>query len=137
MPRQATLLVADEFYLNLHGKAVLHGIYPGDLIIPLDPSNAPQLIFYFTIETDISEPFKSLMTEITLPGAAPVRTPALVAFPLTGAEGQARLIYRQPVLIPGPTLRRGRIEAKVIHESGEIEVWAPSITLAQRVPKPN
>jgi hypothetical protein len=136
MARQAALLVADEIYYNLVGKAILHGIYHSDLLIPTEPSIAPQLLFYFMMETDLSDSFKSLAVEVTLPGNAPVRQPVPITFPIPTAqhEGRARLFYRHPMLIQAPTLRQGRIIVKVIHESGEIIVGAPWIGLLATTP---
>jgi len=136
MARQATLLVADEIYYNLHGKAILQGVYSGDLTIPIDPSPAIQLIFYFIMETDLADPFKRLAVEVTLPKNQPVRNPVLVMFPLPLPPGQGppRLFYRHPLLIQSPMLHAGPIEAKVIHESGEIIIGAPAITLLPTSP---
>jgi hypothetical protein len=63
----------DEIYYNLHGNAILQGVYHGDLTIPLDPSSSPQLIFYFMAETDLLEPFQSLAVEVIIPGNQPIR----------------------------------------------------------------
>lgn len=139
MSRQAALLVADEIYYNLYGKAILQGIYHSDLVIPINPSTAPQLLFYFMMETDVADPFRSLAVEITLPGNPPVRNQVLVTFPIPPAAVQerTRLFYRHPLLIQAPILRPGHIEAKVIHEGGEISVGSPWITPVPVMPKPN
>lgn len=135
MSRQAALLIADEIYYNLHGKATLQGIYNDDLVIPTDPSTAPQLLFFFIIQTDVSNPFKSLSVEVTLPQTPPVSGIVFVAPPeLLAALIQAhpqRTVYtvKHPLLITAPALRPGRIEAKVIHEAGEIPVTAQWIRL--------
>jgi hypothetical protein len=134
------LLIADEMYFNLYGKVILQGIYNNDLVIPKDPSTAPQLIFYFAIETDIIDPFHSLNVEVTLPGAEPVRNivfvlpPQLVEAQAKAAPERVRYYVRHPLLIPNPILRPGRIEAKAIHEKGEIPVSTQWITLAPTVP---
>jgi hypothetical protein len=145
--RQAMVLVADEIYFNLHGKAILQGVYNSDLVINSDEMKAPQLVFYFSIETDLSEPFQSLGIEITFPGSEPIKQPVLVPPPqFLTAQVQAnptrsRWYTRHPVLIPAPVLRPGRIEVKVIHESGEIKLIAPWIinptAQAAMTPKPN
>jgi hypothetical protein len=135
-PRQATVLLADEVFYNLNGKAVLHGVYNTDLTIPNNPTLVPQLIFYFIIETDFSEPFKSLGVEVTLPGNEPSRgivflpPPQLLAAQLQAQPARTRWYTRHPLLIPAPYLRPGHIEAKVIHESGEIKVDTPWIVHA-------
>jgi hypothetical protein len=133
MSRQATVLIADEIYYNLHGKAILQGIYNADLAIPGEQITAPQLIFFFIIEADLSNPFQSLVVEITLPGGEPIRQsvfvppPQFVTAQAHTQPGRTRWHLRHPVLIPTPVLRPGRIEVKIIHESGEIEVGAPWI----------
>lgn len=140
--RQAAVLVADEIYFNLHGKAILQGIYNTDMLIASDETRAPQLVFYFMIETDLSEPFQSLSVQITLPGNDPIRQPVFVPPPqFLAAQVQAnparsRWYTRHPVLIPAPVLRPGRIEAKVIHESGEIIVVTPWIVNPTVAPSP-
>jgi len=140
MMRQASLLVADEIYYNLHGKAILQGIYHGDLTIPADPSVAPQLIFFFMGETDVSDPFQTLAVEVTLPGAEPVRNFVGVMppeFVTNASAGRTRLYFRHPLLIQAPVLKPGKIDAKVIHEKGEISVGAPWISLNPPLSKPS
>jgi hypothetical protein len=133
--RQASLLVADEIYFNLYGKATLQGIYQTDLGIAVDPSQISQLVFFFWIETDVSDPFHSLAVEVVLPGSDAIRNqvvifpPDFTAAAAAATPGRTRLVYRHPLLVPGPTLRPGKIAAKVIHEKGEIAVTAPWITL--------
>lgn len=136
MSRQATLLIADEIYYNLHGKAILQGIYSSDLVIPHDPTTTAQLLFYFIIETDVAEPFQSLSVEIVLPGMPPVSNivflpPAQIVTAQAKMFNPPRTKYtaRHPLLIPTPTLRPGRIEAKVIHEAGEIALISQWITI--------
>lgn len=138
--RHATLLVADEIYYNLHGKAILQGIYHGDLTIPTNPSISPQLIFYFMAETDIADPFRSLTAEVTLPGNPPVRNPVALIPPEIFAnvdKSRTRAYYRHPFLVQSPMLRPGKIEAKLIHENGEIAVGAPWIVLNLPLPVPS
>jgi hypothetical protein len=137
--RKAIMLVADEMYFNLNGKAILQGIYPGDLVMPTDPSTAPQLIFYFVIETDINDPFKSLIVEVTLPESQPVQQAVFVPQfrPIVFPPEKTRITCRQPLLIQNPILRAGRIEARIIHENGELQVGGPWIMLASPAPKSN
>jgi hypothetical protein len=141
--RQASVLVSDEIYFNLYGKVILQGIYQTDLGIAADPSQIPQLVFFFSIETDPNDPFHSLAVEVTIPGGQAIRTsvgifpPEIAAAAMAASPGRARLIYRQPLLVPGPTLRPGKIDAKVIHEKGEIAVSAPWIVLNKQKPKAN
>jgi hypothetical protein len=136
MSRQATMLVADEIYYNLLGKAIIHGAYHADLTILTEPTTVTQLLFYFQMETDIEDAFQSLSVEVTLPGNDPVRHVVPVIWPIFAEEGR-RLFYKHPLLIQNITLRPGRIQAKVIHESGEMVVGAPHITLATSAPKTN
>jgi hypothetical protein len=135
MSRQATLIIADEVYFNLYGKAILQGIYSNDLVIPTNPSTAPQLLFYFIIETETSEPFQSLSVEVTLPEATPVRNFVMIPPPqFFIAHAQAnpertRITIRHPMLMSAPVLRPGRIDAKAIYEAGEIAITPQWITL--------
>lgn len=131
MPRQATLLVADEIYYNLHGKAILHGIYHADLTLNASSVVVPQLIFLFMAESELTDPFRSVAVEVTLPGNEPVRQQVPVMWPaqIPAQPGRSRIFVRWPLLIGTPTLRPGRIDAKFIHEGGEIIVGAPWIVL--------
>jgi hypothetical protein len=135
MSRQATVLIADEMYFNLYGKGILQGIYSNDLAIPTDPSTTPQLLFYFIIETDMAEPFKSLAVEVTLPGSPPIRNFVMIPPPqwfemqAKNQSDRTRITFKHHLLIPAPTLRPGRIEMKVIHEAGEIAVTPQWVTL--------
>jgi hypothetical protein len=132
--RQAMVLVADEILYNLHGKAILQGIYHSDLGIATNPSRAPQLIFFFMIETDMTEPFQSLQIEVTLPGGesvralVPVPPPAFITAQTKTQTERTRFYVRHPLLIPAPVLRPGNIRSRIIHESGEIVIDGPWIT---------
>jgi hypothetical protein len=140
--RQAFLMVADEIYFNLYGKATLQGIYQTDLGIAVDPSIIAQLIFFFVMEADVIDAFHSLAVEVTLPGSDPIRNevaifpPDITAAAMAATPERTRVTYRHPMLIPTPKLRPGKILAKVIHEKGEITVTAPWISL-NRPLKPN
>jgi hypothetical protein len=132
--RHASLLVADEIYFNLYGKAILQGIYNHDLGIAVNPSTAPQLVFFFIAETDLSDPFQSFSIEVTLPGSDPLRNEvALLPNAIVAASnpGRTRLMYRHPLLVPAPVLRPGQIKAKLIHEKGEMNITAPWIVQNQ------
>ena len=81
-------------------------------------------------ETDLDDPFRSLDLEVTLPGSEPVRQSVPVAWPVQPeTAGRSKIFVRWPLLISMPTLRPGRIDAKVIHDAGEIVIGAPWITL--------
>lgn len=140
MERQATVLIADEIYFNLYGKAILQGIYNNDLTIPKDQTTVLQLVFYFAVETDTADPFHSLFVEATLPGAEPVRNlvfippPQLIADQARTHPERVRHYVRHALLVPTPMLRPGRIEAKAIHEKGEIPVITQWIVLASPEP---
>jgi hypothetical protein len=131
MARQASLLVADEIFYNLHGKAVLQGIYNADLVLNAQSAVVPQLIFFFMAESDLNDPFRSVVVEVTLPGNEPIRQQVPIALPLqtSAPPGRTKIFVKWPLLIGGPTLRPGHIEAKFIHEGGEIIVGAPWIVL--------
>jgi hypothetical protein len=127
--RQATVLVCDEILISLTGKFNLLGNYTGDITIQTDPTAVAQLIFYFIIETDVSDLYRSLSVQVTLPESAPITqvVPLLVIAP---QPNRSRWTTRYPLLIRNPSLRPGRIEAKVIHDTGEMILNAPWITMS-------
>jgi hypothetical protein len=94
MPRQAILLVADEIFYNLHGKAILHGIYHSDLTMHEPSVVVPQLIFFFIGESDITDPFRSVTVEVTLPGNEPVRQQVPVMWPPQMSDQRTKLFVR-------------------------------------------
>jgi hypothetical protein len=124
--RTAYLLVADDLRFALTGKLDLHGIYTGDIVIPSEKLVANQLVFLWMLETDVKDPFQLLTLEITLPQAEPNRF-SLSLPAQTIPEGRTRWHMKHPQLIQPAILRPGRIEAKVIHEKGEIPVTGPWI----------
>src|SRR5262245_55481142 len=131
MSRQASLIVSDDFFVSLTGKFIVHGVYTTDIIIPVDPTPVHQLVFVFHVETDIDEPFERLRLQVTLPGQdrpTAVEVPNLKVLP---TPERTRWLTRFPLLMPQPVLRPGRIDARVIHEKGEIIATAPWISLAQ------
>jgi hypothetical protein len=120
-------------YTNMAGKQTLQGIYNSDLGVPKEPSTAPQLVFYFLIETDVDDPFQSMTLEIVLPGEAPRQIPIAIQFPAASPPaGRTRQTIRATALVQFPILRAGRIEAKVKHEKGEIIVGAPWISVTKQ-----
>lgn len=135
MPRSAALLVADEIYYNLHGKAILQGIYHSDLTLNGPTAVVPQLIFFFMGESEMADPFRSVTVEVTLPGNEPIRQQVPVVFPMPPLPGRSRVFVRWPLLIGAPTLRPGRIDAKLIHDKGEIIVGAPWIVQPAQPPE--
>ncbi len=132
--RLASLLVADDLLFAMNGKYNITGVYTGDILIAVDPTMLPQLVFLFLIETDVTEPFHSLTLEIKMPGSEPVRMPPVQIPPGPHIEGRTRQFLRWPQLVQNVRLSPGKIEAKVIHESGEIPVAGPWIVLAAPPP---
>jgi hypothetical protein len=128
--RTAVVLISDELTFSMNGKFNILGMYTGDIFIPADPTPVAQLVFLFVIETAPDDPYQSLVLEIALPdggGGTKVQI-AMQQLVLTHSD-QRRWILRQPVLVQNAILRPGPIEAKVIHERGEITPATPSILL--------
>lgn len=128
--RHASLLVADELMTSMNGKQVLSGIYTSDIVIPQNGITPQQLVFYFIIETDIADPFEQITIELTLPGEPTFSSPSpLLTVPAFSEnhEKPSRQILRVPTLLNFPRLNAGKIQAKVIHDRGEIPVAAPWI----------
>jgi hypothetical protein len=134
IPRHASVLICDELLFSLTGKFNLLGNYTGDIAIPSDPNTALQLVFYFIVETDVSDPFQLLTFQVTLPKSEPVVQVVPVPPLLPPPPDRPRWTLRWPLLIPQPVLRPGKIEAKVIHEKGELIAGTPWIVAGQQPP---
>ncbi len=129
MDRQATVLLADDMAVSLVGKINLTGIYTSDIFIPLEAVTVAQLVFLFSLETDLNDQFQHIKLQITLPGEPPkeMNVPIL---PAAYVPGRTRLLMRHPFLIQQVVLRPGPIEARVIHDKGQIEITSlPWISL--------
>jgi hypothetical protein len=132
--RHATFFVCDDVLVALNGKYTIAGMYTADIVIPHEPFKLSQLVFMFEVQTPTEHPFKSFVLQISLPGE-----PAPHQLDLSGAiqlqiPGRTRAIYRIPFLIQTPLLRTGEIEAKVIHEEGELlagKHWVVTVDQAQ------
>jgi hypothetical protein len=129
--RTAFVTIADEMYTSINGKQNIIGAYSQDIAIATDSFRANQIVFVFRLETDIDDPPRSLSVEITFPGQKPIVT----TIPLPP----------DPIKLPGRTkqtltfafpamyveLRPGKIDVRVIHERGSINVLAPWIVMVQ------
>ena len=133
MTRQATVLVSDELTFSLNGKTNAFGIYTNDIIIPKDPTEGIQLIFMFIIETAPDDPFQTLEVVVELPGGDSRRL-AIPLGTILSVSDQRRWCTKFPLLFARPILKPGFIEAKVVHERGEISTAAPAIVLAEATP---
>jgi hypothetical protein len=133
MARQASVLISDDLWVSLIGKFVLNGVYTTDIVIPAEPTVGGQLVFLFQIATEIDDLFKMLQVQITLPGVPPT-TQSIPIAPFVPVPGHTRWLLHWPLLVRQPVLRPGRIEAKVIHEKGEIVPPTPWISLAAQDP---
>ena len=135
MDRQASVLIADDMVMSLLGKINLSGIYTSDIVIPIDPFGVPQLVFLFSLETDVSDPFQHIQLQVIFPTQQPVEmsvSPPAIP-PSSLPEQRTRLLMRQPFLIQQPLLRPGRIQAKVLHDKGEIDIASlPWISLSNQ-----
>jgi hypothetical protein len=134
MTRQATVLVSDEWTYSLNGKTNAFGIYTNDIVIPKDPTEGFQLIFMFIIETAPDDPFQTLEVAVELPGGDSRRLPIGLPGTILSVSDQRRWCTKFPLLFARPILKPGFIEAKVIHERGEISAAAPAIVLAGSTP---
>jgi hypothetical protein len=126
----ANVLVCDDLWYSIAGKINLFGIYTGDIVIAADTQLVAQLIFFFTVEGDLSEPpTKALTLEVALPNDPP-RT-MVIQSPVLGdgkASGRTRWFSRTPFVLPQIQLRPGRIRARVLYGTEEITLSAPWVT---------
>jgi len=137
MSRQASVIICDDLLVSLSGRFNVTGIFTGDIGIPSSPSFAAQFVFLFTIETDIDDQYQSLAVEVTFPGQQqPLRMDIPIGTPIPPMPGRTRWTLRWPMLIQQIMLIPGRIEAKVIHEKGEILTNGAWISLIQPIAPP-
>jgi hypothetical protein len=118
--RRASVFVCDDVLISLNGKFNALGMYTGDIAIFGGEVPSAQLVFVFQIECDLADPYRSLIAQVTLPGEGPRQMPIPFVIPTPAPDGRGRWTIRWPFLVTRPTLRPGRIEAKVIHEKGEL-----------------
>jgi hypothetical protein len=126
--RQAVVLACDDLLVSLNGKLAISGLYTGDILIPSQPFLLAQLIFLFVIEGTVDDLPKLLTLEIQLPGQPSIQN--RIDLPPGGIQPEserARWTLKMPLRIAPALLSEGRIEAKVIHENGEISARAPWI----------
>jgi hypothetical protein len=119
--RQASVLLADDWSVSLNGKVSVFGLYGTDIYIPFEPYISTQLVFVFLVETEPNDPFKSLALSVKLPGGDPrVLGLPIETFVVGKTDKESRWMLKYPFLYSMPVLQQGQIEAKVIHENGEI-----------------
>src|SRR5262249_994037 len=120
-----------------NGKFTVAGLFTGDIVIAQSPSQLVQLVVVFEIKTPVGNPFKKLVLQVSFPNEENPRqldlTSSLPA--QSGAlPGRTVTMLRLPFLIQAPTLSSGAIEAKVIHEDGELlagKQWIVTVAEAQ------
>jgi hypothetical protein len=129
--RRASVIVCDDILFSITGKVFLQGVYQTDITIPGDELTIGQFIFYFTVETPKENPFKKITLSVLLPGGTPNQFEVpLASIAPTLNPNRPKMVLRSPFLIQQPILRPGKIETKVITESGEIDAggaWMVSV----------
>jgi hypothetical protein len=133
---QATMLVCDDTRLEITGKGILIGLYVTDMAIPVPSFQTAQLQFFLIFECTLDERPKSLTFEVTLPNQKPVTWFIPIVQDIKFPEGRDRLVLRQPFQLLNPVLEPGRINARIIHEGGEIELRGPWIVLVENLAPP-
>jgi hypothetical protein len=129
--RTASVIVCDDILFGLTGKIFLNGVYTSDITIPGDQLSLNQLVFYFTIETPKSKPFKRIILNVTPPytPAAQYDVPIESVAPIVNQD-RPKMILRAPLLMQQLVLRPGKIETMVITESEELDaggIWITSV----------
>jgi hypothetical protein len=120
--RAAMFFICDEVLVALNGKYTISGLYTGDIVIPHAPTQLGQLIIMFEITTPMDKPFQKLVLQVSFPGEQNPRqldlSSGVPTIPIIPDRSVTTL--RLPFLIQTPVLNSGPIEAKVIHEDGEL-----------------
>jgi hypothetical protein len=124
--------------MEINGKLIIIGVYTTDIGIINDVHTSPQMLFHFSASCDVTDMFKSLKFQVTLPGGSPVSTDVVLPNdPTPPPPDRTRFTARGTVNISPAVLRPGKILAEVIHESGEIPVPAAWITKIPSPPNPS
>jgi hypothetical protein len=123
------IIVSDDLTRGITGKMNILGAYTSDIGISVDPTHISQLVFVFIIETSPDDPYKRLEVRVELPGGSAAGMQISLDTLILSPGDKRRWTLRYPLLFPFPVLRPGPIEAKVIHEKGEISTAAPVIIL--------
>jgi hypothetical protein len=129
--RTAFVTVADDIYTSYNGKLNIIGAYTQDIAIVSDPFKANQLLFVFRVETAIDDPIQTLSVEITFPGRKSLVTAMTLPQTPPSLPGRTRQALTFTIPAVYVDLRPGKIDVKVIHERGSIDVLAPWISMAQ------
>jgi hypothetical protein len=129
--RQATAIVCDDLLVSMNGKMTLLGVYTSDMGIPAEGHRLNQLIFLFIVEGDLSDPLKSLKVQVKLPSgsSAEAELPILENVIARQGDDRTRWIAKVPLALQAPIMSAGKIEARVIHDQGQIDVVLPWIVL--------
>jgi hypothetical protein len=131
IPSYNSVLIQYDFFRISYAALCRALVEVKESLPPVGDIVAGQLIFFFIVEGNVSDPFNLLELEIALPGETPVR----ISVPVHAMEvlpDRPRTIYRWPLLISPAILIAGPIIAKVIHEKGEMLPPVPRILQAQR-----
>ena len=116
--------------ISLNGKITLLGVYTNDLGIPADGHKLSQLAFLFIIEGDLNDqPIGSMKIRVSLPSgsAAEAEFPIPENLPSDSSGKRTKWFAKLPLMLPAPILSSGKIDAKVTHDKGEIDVAMPWI----------
>jgi hypothetical protein len=132
--RRASCLVCDDVLFSVNGKFTAIGIYSSDIVIPVDPTTVPQLVFLFDIACPRDDVFQTLIAQVTFPEQEPRRItipflPAIVQQSALAQPDRTHVFSRWPFLISQPVLKPGRLESKIVHEKGELVAAYNWITL--------
>jgi hypothetical protein len=132
--RHGIVLVSDDLLISFSGKITVIGVYTGDIIIFSDPSTTLQLMFLFIIECPLTDPFRSITLEVSLPGDTEPRRMLVPVMPppVSPPPGRTRWTLRLPFALTNINLRAGQIRTKVLHEKGEIDLGGPWVVLASQ-----
>jgi hypothetical protein len=133
MATQATVTICDDVRLEFGGKLFIIGAFTADILVPAPEMTSARLVFLFHIDTEYQPVPRRIVSEVTLPGEAPLRQEDVLQ-PLPQAPERSRIWFRHSVLANNATLRPGKIRARVMIDDEEVEVAAAWITLQQPSP---
>ena len=125
----ASVIVCDDIRIEITGKLVLVGVYPGNLSIPQDNMQIPQLQFFFSADFPLDDVPKRLSFEVTLPGQETQKSEMDLAAPIAEPH-HTRWQIRHVLGIAGPVLKTGKVDIRVVADGNECPISSPWVVLA-------
>lgn len=128
-----SVITCDDIRLEATGKAMLIGVYPGDLSIPTETATTPHINFFFSVDGELATRPGEIKFQVKLPEQEAADTTVSQLAQIAPVEGRTRWSVRHGMGFANAVLRPGRILATVIVDGEEYSAAAPWVVF---VPPP-